>query len=57
MIDKRPDYINLRSRIGRWEIDAAISKEKQSGNNGFSRKANEICDNKETESKNRILHA
>jgi IS30 family transposase len=26
MIDKRPDYINLRSRIGHWEIDTAISR-------------------------------
>ena len=27
MIEKRPDYINLRSRIGHWEIDTAISRE------------------------------
>jgi IS30 family transposase len=26
MIDKRPDYINLRSEIGHWEIDTAISR-------------------------------
>jgi IS30 family transposase len=26
MIDKRPDYINLRSRIGHWELDTAISR-------------------------------
>ena len=26
MIDKRPDYINLRSGIGHWEIDTAISR-------------------------------
>ena len=26
MIDKRPEYINLRSRIGHWEIDTAISR-------------------------------
>jgi len=26
MIDKRPDYINLRSRIGDWELDTAISR-------------------------------
>jgi IS30 family transposase len=26
MIDKRPLYINLRSRIGHWEIDTAISR-------------------------------
>ena len=26
MIDKRPDYINLRSTIGHWEIDTAISR-------------------------------
>jgi len=26
MIDKRPDYINLRSYIGHWEIDTAISR-------------------------------
>ena len=25
MIDKRPDYINLRSVIGHWEIDTAVS--------------------------------
>jgi len=27
MIDKRPDYINLRSKIGHWEIDTAISRQ------------------------------
>jgi IS30 family transposase len=27
MIDKRPDYINLRSRIGHWEIDTAVSRQ------------------------------
>jgi len=27
IIDKRPDYINLRSRIGHWEIDTAISRQ------------------------------
>jgi len=26
MIDKRPEYINLRSGIGHWEIDTAISR-------------------------------
>ena len=26
MIDKRPDYINLRSGIGHWEIDTVISR-------------------------------
>jgi IS30 family transposase len=26
MIDKRPEYINLRSEIGHWEIDTAISR-------------------------------
>jgi len=26
MIEKRPDYINLRSKIGHWEIDTAISR-------------------------------
>jgi len=26
MIEKRPDYINFRSRIGHWEIDTAISR-------------------------------
>ena len=26
MIEKRPDYINLRSEIGHWEIDTAISR-------------------------------
>ena len=26
MIDKRPDYVNLRSYIGHWEIDTAISR-------------------------------
>jgi len=26
MIDKRPEYINLRSSIGHWEIDTAISR-------------------------------
>jgi len=26
MIDKRPEYINLRSYIGHWEIDTAISR-------------------------------
>jgi IS30 family transposase len=25
-IEKRPDYINLRSKIGHWEIDTAISR-------------------------------
>ena len=27
MIEKRPDYINLRSRIGHWEIDTVISRQ------------------------------
>jgi IS30 family transposase len=27
MIDKRPDYINLRSYIGHWEIDTAVSRQ------------------------------
>ena len=27
MIDKRPEYINLRSYIGHWEIDTAISRQ------------------------------
>ena len=27
MIEKRPDYINLRSKIGHWEIDTAISRQ------------------------------
>ena len=27
MIEKRPDYINLRSRIGHWEIDTAVSRQ------------------------------
>lgn len=27
MIDKRPDYINLRAHIGHWEIDTAISRQ------------------------------
>jgi len=26
MIDKRPEYINLRTGIGHWEIDTAISR-------------------------------
>ena len=26
MIEKRPDYVNLRSEIGHWEIDTAISR-------------------------------
>ena len=26
MIDKRPEYINLRSRIGHWEADTVISR-------------------------------
>ena len=26
MIDKRPEYINLRSYVGHWEIDTAISR-------------------------------
>jgi len=26
MIEKRPEYVNLRSRIGHWEIDTAISR-------------------------------
>ena len=26
MIEKRPQYINLRSKIGHWEIDTAISR-------------------------------
>jgi len=26
MIEKRPEYINLRSRIGHWEIDTAVSR-------------------------------
>jgi IS30 family transposase len=26
MIQKRPDYVNLRSEIGHWEIDTAISR-------------------------------
>ena len=26
MIEKRPDYINLRSKIGHWEIDTAVSR-------------------------------
>ena len=26
MIEKHPDYINLRSKIGHWEIDTAISR-------------------------------
>jgi transposase, IS30 family len=26
MIEKRPDYINLRTEIGHWEIDTAISR-------------------------------
>jgi len=26
MIEKRPEYINLRSKIGHWEIDTAISR-------------------------------
>ena len=26
MIEKRPDYINLRSYIGHWEIDTAVSR-------------------------------
>jgi IS30 family transposase len=26
MIDKRPDYINLRSYIGHWEIDTVVSR-------------------------------
>ena len=26
MVEKRPDYINLRSRIGHWELDTAISR-------------------------------
>ena len=26
MIDKRPEYINLRSRIGHWEVDTVISR-------------------------------
>jgi IS30 family transposase len=26
MIEKRPGYINLRSRIGHWEIDTAVSR-------------------------------
>jgi IS30 family transposase len=26
MIDKRPDYINLRSHIGHWEIDTVVSR-------------------------------
>jgi IS30 family transposase len=26
MIEKRPDYINLRSRVGHWEIDTVISR-------------------------------
>jgi len=27
MIEKRPDYINLRSKIGHWEIDTAVSRQ------------------------------
>jgi IS30 family transposase len=27
MIDKRPEYINLRSHIGHWEIDTAVSRQ------------------------------
>jgi IS30 family transposase len=27
MIEKRPDYVNLRSRIGHWEIDTVISRQ------------------------------
>ena len=27
MIEHRPDYINLRSRIGHWEIDTAVSRQ------------------------------
>jgi len=27
MIEKRPDYVNLRTEIGHWEIDTAISRE------------------------------
>jgi len=27
MIEKRPEYVNLRSRIGHWEIDTAISRQ------------------------------
>ena len=26
MIEKRPDYINLRSKIGHWEIDTVVSR-------------------------------
>ena len=26
MIEQRPEYVNLRSRIGHWEIDTAISR-------------------------------
>jgi IS30 family transposase len=27
MIEKRPEYVNLRSRIGHWEIDTVISRQ------------------------------
>jgi IS30 family transposase len=27
MIEKRPDYVNLRSRVGHWEIDTAVSRQ------------------------------
>jgi len=27
MIEKRPEYVNLRSRIGHWEIDTVVSRQ------------------------------